>query len=136
MVDVLTAEQRRHCMSRIRGRDTKPELAVRRLVHGMGYRYRLHDGRLPGKPDLVFPSRRKVILVHGCFWHRHRCRLGQVMPATRREFWKAKLAGNKARDARNRRRLRRAGWQILVVWECQIKRSDELVNRLNVFLGT
>ena len=135
MVDVLTPEQRQYCMSRIRGKDTKPEMIVRKLVHALGYRYRLHRHDLPGCPDLVFPGRRKVILVHGCFWHRHRCRYGQVMPATRRRFWREKLESNRARDALNRRRLRRLGWQVLVVWECQTRNSAGLLDRIVRFLG-
>lgn len=134
MADVLTAEQRRYCMSRIRGKDTKPEMTVRRLVHALGYRFRLHRRDLPGCPDLVLPRHRKVIFVHGCFWHRHRCRYGRPMPATRRQFWKKKLEGNKQRDARNRRALRRLGWDVLVVWECQTRKPHKLIDRLVVFL--
>lgn len=134
MADVLTTDQRRYCMSRIRGKDTKPELVVRRMVHALGYRYRLHRRDLPGCPDLVFPSRRKVVFVHGCFWHRHRCKYGQVNPATRPEFWERKLAGNKVRDARNRRELRRLGWQVLIVWECQIWRPATMIERAVRFL--
>ena len=136
MSDVLTPKQRRYCMSRIRGRDTKPEIVVRKLVHGLGYRYRLHVRDLPGRPDLVFASRRKVILVHGCFWHRHRCRYGQVTPSTRRGFWQAKLEANRKRDARNRRALKRLGWDVLVVWECQTRRPELLIDRLVEFLET
>jgi len=135
MVDVLTEEQRKYCMSRIRGKDTKPEMIVRRLVHGLGYRYRLHRGDLPGCPDLVFPSRHKVIFVHGCFWHRHRCRYGKPMPSTRRAFWAAKLERNKTRDRRNRRALRRLGWDVLVVWECQTGRLEWLTDRLSNYLA-
>ncbi len=134
MVDVLTKRQRKYCMSRIRGKDTKPEMAVRRLVHAMGYRYRLHRRDLPSCPDLVFPRLRKVIFVHGCFWHRHRCRYGQVMPATRQEFWKNKLMGNRQRDAANRSKLRRLGWEVLVVWECQTRKPEKVAARLAKFL--
>jgi DNA mismatch endonuclease (patch repair protein) len=134
MADVLTTNQRRYCMSRIRGKDTKPELLVRRILHSMGYRYRLHRRDLPGCPDIVFPGRRRVIFVHGCFWHRHRCKYGQVRPATRPEFWERKLAGNKARDARNRRELRRLGWQVLIVWECQIRKPAATIERIVRFL--
>ena len=132
--DVLTPAQRRYCMSRIRGKDTKPELAVRQLLHGLGYRYRLHDRRLPGRPDLVFPGLRKVIFVHGCFWHRHNCRFGRVMPSTRRGFWSDKFLANKERDARNRRALRELAWSVFVVWECQIARREWLAERLVRFL--
>ncbi len=136
MADVLTAEQRSRCMAAIRGKDTKPELTVRTLVHSLGYRYRLHRSDLPGKPDLVFVRKRKVIFVHGCFWHRHNCKLGRPIPATRREFWVDKLEGNKQRDTRNRQKLRNEGWQVLVVWECQIQRHDVkwLAERLDAFL--
>jgi len=121
-------------MSRIRGKDTKPEMIVRRLVHAAGYRYRLHRRDLPGCPDLVFPGRGKVIFVHGCFWHRHRCRYGRSMPSTRKAFWKRKLEANRARDRKNRRALRRQGWDVFVVWECQTKRPDWLLPRLVNFL--
>ena len=120
MADVLTREQRSFNMSRIRGKDTKPEMVVRKLVHSLGYRYRLHVRALPGCPDLVFPSRQKAIFVHGCFWHRHHCKRGSPKPKTRKGFWEKKLAGNKARDARHRRELRRLGWKVLTIWECQI----------------
>ncbi len=135
MADVLTKEQRRLCMSRIRGKDTKPEMVVRRMLHALGYRYRLHRRDLPGCPDLVFPGRRKIIFVHGCFWHRHRCKYGLVTPATRPEFWKKKLEGNRARDTRVRKELRRLGWQVLVVWECQIRKPDAMIKRVVDFLG-
>ena len=136
MVDVLTKEQRRLCMSRIRSKDTEPELVVRRISHALGYRYRLHRRDLPGCPDLVFPGRQKIVFVHGCFWHRHNCRKGRSIPSTRREFWKAKLEGNKVRDARNRRVLRRLGWKVLVAWECQTKpaKLDKLADRIVKFL--
>jgi len=120
-------------MSRVRRADTKPEMVVRRLVHGMGYRYRLHDGRLPGQPDLVFKSRRKAIFVHGCFWHQHRCKRYR-MPKTRLDFWGPKLKGNVERDRRARTLLKKAGWNILVVWECELKGADALRARLRTFL--
>ncbi len=138
MADVLTPSQRKYCMSRIRGKDTSPELGLRRLIHSLGYRYRLHVRGLPGSPDLVFPARRKVIFVHGCFWHRHQCRFGQVRPVTRRAFWDQKLRLNQERDRRTLRRLRCLGWRVLVFWECQITRWSEEVITLRVadFLGT
>src|SRR3990172_8269070 len=107
MVDVLTSEQRRKGMTSIRGKDTKPELVVRKLVHAMGFRYRLHMKDLPGKPDLVFPGLKKIIFVHGCFWHMHRCRYGRVKPKTNKEFWQTKRAGNAARDKRNQKALKK-----------------------------
>lgn len=126
--------KRSYNMSRIRGRDTKPELAVRSLIHGLGYRYRLHDASLPGKPDLVFPGRRKVIFVHGCFWHRHRKCANAVMPATNTEFWSKKLLGNVERDRRNGARLRSLGWKVLVIWECEVRDQQRLSWRVRRFL--
>ncbi len=123
-------------MARVRGRDTKPEMIVRRLLHRMGYRYRLHRKDLPGRPDIVFGKRRKVIFVHGCFWHRHddpACRLARL-PKSRLEFWEPKLAANAERDARHQQALRKAGWGILVVWECQLRHSEQLENILKQFL--
>ncbi len=124
-------------MALVRGKDTKPELVVRRLVHGMGYRYRLHSASLPGKPDLVFPGRRKVIFVHGCFWHRHpssSCKLAR-MPKSRLEFWLPKLEGNRLRDERNQRELKKQGWKVLSIWECQIVNLASLSNRIRSFLS-
>ena len=121
-------------MARIRGKDTKPELAVRRMVHAMGYRYRLHRRDLPGKPDMTLSGRRKIIFVHGCFWHRHKgCRLAS-MPKSRKKYWKTKLEGNRLRDRRNRYALKRMGWDVLVVWECQIRNSAALEKRIKKFL--
>lgn len=123
-------------MGRVRCRDTKPEMIVRRLVHAMGYRYRLHDRRLPGSPDLVFASRRKAIFVHGCFWHRHpdpRCKLAR-MPKTRLDFWEPKLQGNRARDLRHQEQLEARGWRYLIVWECQLRHREHLANMLSEFL--
>jgi DNA mismatch endonuclease (patch repair protein) len=120
MVDVLTPEQRRLNMSRIRGKDTKPELLLRRGLHALGLRYRLHCKDLPGRPDIVFPRYRVAVLVHGCFWHGHDCPLFKL-PATRREFWQAKIEGNRARDGRDLAALAAAGWSVLVVWECALK---------------
>jgi DNA mismatch endonuclease, patch repair protein len=121
-------------MRRIRKTDTRPELAVRRLAHGMGYRYRLHRRDLPGTPDLVFPSRKKVILVHGCFWHQHGCALGHKKPSANPDYWHPKLARNVARDAQNRERLRALGWDVLVIWECEAKDSTRLAERIRAYL--
>jgi DNA mismatch endonuclease (patch repair protein) len=120
-------------MSRIRGRDTRPEMSVRRALHRLGYRFRLHLTKLPGKPDLVFPSRRKIIFVHGCYWHGHTCRYGLAQSMTNRTFWEEKLRQNKERDTRVVRALRRQGWKVLVVWECSIK-SDTWQARAVRFL--
>ena len=135
MADVLTKAQRSFCMSRIRSKHTKPELLVRHLVYSLGYRYRLHDRTLPGSPDLVFSSLHKLIFVHGCFWHRHRCKQGKTIPSTRRDFWMAKLFGNKCRDQATMRKLRKAGWQVLVVWECQTTNIERLLGNLKAFMG-
>lgn len=132
-MDVHTPEQRRRNMSAIKGKDTKPEMIVRRLVHRLGYRYVLHLKRLPGRPDLVFPSRRKVIFVHGCFWHMHHCRWGAVVPAVRTEFWQGKRSGNVKRDDVHREALISQGYEVLVVWECELK-DPELSERLAAFL--
>lgn len=137
MTDVHSPQQRSFNMSRIRSQDTKPELIVRRIVHRLGYRYRLHQRGLPGTPDLVLASHRKVIFVHGCFWHQHRCRQGRVTPATNAEFWKTKRDANVSRDRRNRLRLRQLGWDILVVWECWTRDIDgRLLPKLQQFLRT
>jgi DNA mismatch endonuclease (patch repair protein) len=124
-------------MSRVRGRDTKPEMLVRRLTHGMGYRYRLHRRGLPGSPDLVFPSRMKVIFVHGCFWHQHLdpgCKLARL-PKSKLDFWGPKLETNRERDERNLVLLAELGWDVLVIWECQAKNREELQARIGEFLG-
>ena len=120
MSDVLTPEQRRLNMSRIRGRDTKPEMILRRGLHAQGLRFRLHRKDLPGKPDLVFPQHRAVILAHGCFWHRHKCPMFK-WPATRAEFWNKKISGNRERDQAALDALRDVGWRVLVVWECALR---------------
>jgi DNA mismatch endonuclease (patch repair protein) len=134
-MDTLSRSERSERMARIRGRDTKPELLVRRLVHRCGFRYRLHRKMLPGKPDLVFPSRKKVIFVHGCFWHRHpRCVLARL-PKSRLEFWVPKLTENRKRDLRNVRTLSRLGWKTHVVWECELHDTDRLEQKIRYFLG-
>lgn len=121
-------------MRRIRKTDTGPEMIVRRLAHGLGYRFRLHRRDLPGTPDLVFPGRRKVIFVHGCFWHQHHCRLGSKQPATNRDYWLPKLKRNVERDAIAVAKLRKAGWQILVIWECEVREREVLGDMIRVFL--
>ena len=122
-------------MAAIRGKDTSPELAVRKMVYALGYRYRLHDPKLPGRPDLVFPSRKKAIFVHGCFWHRHNgCRRATI-PQTRSAFWETKLSGNVQRDEQNRRLLRKLGWKVLIAWQCELKNTTKLRRRLDEFLS-
>lgn len=121
-------------MARIRSKNMRPEMIVRRLVFAMGYRYRLHVRELPGCPDLVFRQRRKVIFVHGCFWHRHTNCAAARIPKSHVEFWTAKLEGNRLRDEKNRRALKREGWSVLTVWECQLKDTAGLERRIRRFL--
>jgi|SRR6185437_2298101 len=121
-------------MRAIRSRDTLPEMAVRSLVHRLGYRFRLHRRDLPGKPDLVFPVRRKVIFVHGCFWHSHACKTG-LIPKTNRDFWLPKLRRNKARDKKNLKDLTQQGWDALTIWQCELKNSSAVRRRVKGFLG-
>jgi DNA mismatch endonuclease, patch repair protein len=133
-MDYRTAEARSALMARIRSKNTKPELLVRSIVHRMGYRFRLHYSGLPGKPDLAFPSTRKAIFVHGCFWHSHGCRTGQP-PKSRLEFWGPKLNANKARDRRDQEDLATQGWRVLVVWQCEVRDRDVVATKLGQFLG-
>jgi DNA mismatch endonuclease (patch repair protein) len=126
MVDVHTPKQRSRNMAAIRYKNTGPEIAVRRLLCEIGLRYRLHRNDLPGKPDIVLPGRKLAIFVHGCFFHMHKCRYGRVVPATNGEFWHTKRSGNAARDRRNARALRKLGWQVFTVWECETKEPRKL----------
>lgn len=132
--DNLTRSQRSACMAAIRSADTQPEMAVRRLVHSLGYRYRLHRTQLPGKPDLVLPRYRCVVFVHGCFWHMHRCKRGKSTPRTNAEFWRTKREKTRIRDRGNIRALHRAGWSVLVVWECQTRKPAKLMNSVSAFI--
>lgn len=134
MTDVLTPAQRSFNMSRIKSRDTRPEMIVRSIVHRLGYRYRLHKKDLPGSPDVVLVRHRKIIDVHGCFFHMHNCRYGRVIPATNAEFWRIKRLSNAHRDRRNLRVLKREGWRVMIVWECETKDSQRLAKRLKRFL--
>jgi DNA mismatch endonuclease, patch repair protein len=135
VTDHVNPEKGSEIMAAVRSWDTAPEMAVRRVVHGLGYRYRLHVQTLPGKPDLVFPSRRKVIFVHGCFWHRHaRCRY-TTSPKTRTKFWQDKFSTNVARDRRVRRELKKLGWSILTIWQCELKKQQQLEVRIDEFLA-
>lgn len=138
VADVLTTEQRRLNMSRIRGRDTKPEMFIRRGLHARGLRYRLQDRALPGRPDLVFPRYRAVIFVHGCFWHGHDCPLFRL-PSTRPGFWETKINTNRARDSVSYEALLTLGWRVLVIWECSLKgasrwRPDDVLDACVDFL--
>ncbi len=134
MTDVLTPEQRKLNMSRIRNKDTRPEMVVRSLVHRMGYRFRLNVKNLPGKPDLVLLRHKKIIFVHGCFWHMHKCKYGIVKPQTNAEFWQNKRMGNVERDKKNLLLLKKDGWKVLVVWECWTRNPHLLKNRITKFL--
>ncbi|UVK42692.1 very short patch repair endonuclease [Mesorhizobium sp. AR07] len=126
---------RSRLMSRVKSRNTQPEMIIRRLVNSMGYRFRLHRHSLPGSPDLVFPRRKRVLFVHGCFWHRHPGCRHTTTPKTRVDFWQAKFQDNIARDLRVESALRESGWEVLVVWACEIKDIPELRGRLEEFLG-
>lgn len=134
MVHKKTPEERSRMMRLIKGRDTVPELAVRRVAHRMGYRFRLHRKDLPGTPDLAFVSRRKVVFVHGCFWHMHGCRLSRA-PKSNLKYWIPKFKRNRARDARNLKALSAGGWKHLVIWECESRDSLNVQKLLKKFLG-
>ena len=136
MIDRLSPEDRSAHMRRIRRVDTKPELDVRRTAHRLGYRFRLHRRDLPGTPDLVFSRLKKVIFVHGCFWHQHNCRLGAKQPSTNAAYWLPKLARNVERDKLARRQLEDDGWGVLVIWECQTKMPNLAASLIRNFLGS
>ena len=133
-MDVLNKEQRSYCMSRIRKTDTTPELTVRRIVHRMGYRFRLYRRDLPGCPDIVLSRHQKIIFVNGCWWHRHNCRLGRREPKSRQSYWLPKLKGNKDRQKKNCLLLRKQGWKVMTVWECWTRDVEKLEKRLRDFL--
>lgn len=135
-MDNLSPTERSAQMARVRAKGSRPEMAVRRLVHALGYRFRLHRRDLPGTPDLVLPRHRKVIFVHGCFWHRHSdpaCKLARL-PKSNVEFWTDKLERNRTRDVEQQERLTALGWQNLVVWECELRQTEQVVNKVRAFL--
>ncbi|MGB3486953.1 MAG: very short patch repair endonuclease [Xanthobacteraceae bacterium] len=134
---MTTDAERSRVMRAVRSKDTAPEMTVRRLVHSLGYRYRLHRSDLPGKPDLVFPGRHKVIFVHGCFWHGHSCARGARLPATNVDYWKKKISRNVARDAATLDKLNAEGWSSMTIWECELKAADRprLTKRIEEFLS-
>lgn len=135
MADSLTPEKRSWLMSRIKCRDTKPELVVRSAVHNMGFRFRLHRSDLPGKPDLVLPRHNKVIFVHGCFWHQHKgCRISHK-PSSNTSYWNKKLARNVERDKKHQILLRKLCWRVLTIWECETKKPNKLLNKLAKFIS-
>ena len=134
MPDTVSPEVRSRIMAQVKSKGMKPEMKVRRLLHGLGYRYRLHRSDLPGRPDLVFPSRRKVVFVNGCFWHKHPGCPRVRIPATNRDYWLAKLERNRARDKRNIVLLRESGWMAMAVWECELRDLPATTDRLVAFL--
>lgn len=134
MADQFSTEERSAIMRRVRSVDTAPELRVRQIVHGLGFRFRLHSQGLPGTPDLVLAGRKKVVFVHGCYWHQHSCD-GAKRPATNRRYWNRKLDKNIERDKKNLRLLRRQGWRVLTVWECELRKPERLQRRLLRFLN-
>jgi DNA mismatch endonuclease (patch repair protein) len=133
-MDHVTPERRSFIMSKVGQKDTKPELLLRRALHRLGYRYRLHRRDLPGSPDIVFPGRRKVVFMHGCFWHGHGCKWGRL-PKSRQEFWKSKIETNRERDRKTLIDLSAAGWEAYVVWQCELRDIDAAVARVEEFLG-
>jgi DNA mismatch endonuclease, patch repair protein len=135
-LDRLSPERRSENMKRIRCKDTSPEMAVRRLVHRMGFRYRLHVQALPGRPDLVFPRLKKIIQVQGCFWHQHRGCPQAHIPKSRVEYWRPKLTKNRKRDRENEKRLQRDGWAVLTIWECEVRELNAVSERITTFLNT
>ncbi|MGI2036305.1 very short patch repair endonuclease [Rhizobium panacihumi] len=132
---MMVDEVRSRTMRAVRSKDTKPELIVRRLVHSRGFRFRLHRKDLPGSPDLVFPRRRKVIFVHGCFWHGHDCARGVRQPKTNADYWVAKVARNRERDRRTQQLLFKAGWETCIIWECELKDLEVMQAKILAFLG-
>ncbi|ASP97027.1 DNA mismatch endonuclease Vsr [Sinorhizobium meliloti] len=133
MVDRLSREQRSDNMSRIRNRDTRPEIRVRKILHRLGYRFRLNARELPGTPDIVLPKHRSVVFIHGCFWHRHAGCKYAYMPKTRIDFWSAKFTANLKRDAKAVERLRSDGWRILILWECETKDDKQIEEAIHRF---
>lgn len=134
-MDTISATERSALMARIRSKNTGPELIVRSLVHRLGYRFRLHRKDLPGKPDIVFPRHQKIILIQGCFWHGHTCRLASK-PKSNQEYWSTKIQANRTRDAKNLAALKELGWEVLELWECEIRKFDDLENKLREFMGS
>ena len=136
MTDVFTPEKRSAVMRRVKGRDTGPEMTVRRLLTRLGARYRLHRKDLPGNPDIVMPGRRLAIFIHGCFWHGHDCPRGARAPKQNADYWRATIGRNRARDTASEAALRQAGWRVETLWECEMKDEGALEQRLKALLGT
>lgn len=135
MVDIISEERRSWNMSRIRSKNTKPEMVVRSMLHRMGFRFRLHDRKLPGNPDIVLPKYKTVIFVHGCFWHRHEACQYSYIPKSRVKFWEEKFKSNIARDNRNQSELEALGWKVIVIWECDLSDSESVVNKLTLHIN-
>lgn len=134
LADRLSATQRSWNMSKIKAKNTKPEIFIRKFLFSLGFRYRVNYSGLPGKPDIVFPKRKKVIFIHGCFWHRHNCLSGEKKPRTNKDYWIPKLERNKERDIEIEKKLIGDGWKLIVIWECEIKKT-ETVHRILDFLN-
>jgi DNA mismatch endonuclease (patch repair protein) len=135
MADVFSPSKRSEVMRQVRSKDTTPEIVVRSFAHRLGYRFRLHRTDLPGSPDLVFPRLKRVVFVNGCFWHGHNCARGARIPKTNRDYWVTKIRRNCERDKASYRKLRKAGWKVLVIWECTVTKGDSWQRRLAQFLG-
>lgn len=136
MADAFTPEQRSHIMRQVKAKNTSVEIEVRRIAWRLGYRYRLHRRDLPGIPDLAFPGKRKVIFVHGCFWHGHDCARGKRVPKSNHEYWVAKIARTKARDNANKEALQKNGWGVMIIWECEIRNKASISEKIDRFLST
>lgn len=136
MIDKFAPDKRKAIMQSVKGKNSKPEKIIRSLIFNLGFRYRLHDSTLPGKPDLVFKTAKKAIFVHGCYWHRHNCKKGKSIPAVNKDFWEKKFNANRKRDKETQQKLKKMGWITLVIWECQIKQAnrDRLLKRITKFL--
>ncbi|RIV63261.1 very short patch repair endonuclease [Burkholderia pseudomallei] len=132
-MDTITPAERSALMSRIRSENTRPEIAVRSILHRLGYRFRLHRKDLPGRPDIVLPRHRKIVLVHGCFWHGHTCRLASK-PKSNESYWSTKIQANRARDARNLEALIQQGWSVLELWECEVRKLEGVEEKLRAFM--
>ncbi|MEN8136207.1 MAG: very short patch repair endonuclease [Thermodesulfobacteriota bacterium] len=131
---IKCSEKRSKIMRAVKSKDTSPEMIVRKLIFSLGYRYRLHYKNLPGKPDIVFPTRKKVVFVHGCFWHSHTCKRGDRIPKVNRDYWIRKIQSNAIRDKKNVKSLEENGWKVMVIWECEIKEIENIKNKLITFL--
>ncbi len=135
MSDIFTKDKRSKIMSSIKNKDTRPELAVRSLLHRMGHRFRLHQKDLPGKPDIILKKHKTVVFVHGCYWHRHNCKRGQSMPSSNKEFWQRKFRGTIERDKKVQEQLKKLDWNVGVIWQCELKTQSDTVKKLENILA-